>query len=141
MPDSSTNSGSCLCKAVKVTVAAASKNVGACHCSSCSKWGGGPLMAIDCGIDVLIDNEAMVTVFNSSDWAERGFCSQCGTHLFYRLKENKQYIMPVGLFDGAGSFNFDHQIFIDEKPDYYEFSNSTKNMTGEEVFAQFAQES
>ncbi len=33
---------------------------------------------------------------------------------------------------------FDHQIFIDEKPDYYSFSNKTYNVTGEEVFAQYA---
>ena len=25
----------------------------------------------------------------SSAWAERGFCKNCGSHLFYRLKENK----------------------------------------------------
>jgi hypothetical protein len=33
---------------------------------------------------------------------------------------------------------FDRQIFIDEKPEYYSFANETKNMTGAEVFAQFA---
>ena len=30
------------------------------------------------------------------------------------------------------------QIFIDEKPAYYDFANKTKNMTGAEVFAAFA---
>ena len=31
----------------------------------------------------------------------------------------------------------EHQVFIDEKPDYYSFANETKNMTGAEIFAQF----
>jgi hypothetical protein len=35
-------------------------------------------------------------------------------------------------------FIFDHQIFIDEKSEYYCFSNETQNMTGAEVFAMFA---
>ena len=48
--------------------------------------------------------------------------------------------MPVGLFDNSEELKFDHQIFIDEKPDYYSFSNETKNMTGEEVIAQFSGE-
>lgn len=29
------------------------------------------------------------------------------------------------------------QVFIDEKPAYYEFTNKTKNLTGAELFALF----
>jgi len=131
--------GSCLGGCVKVAVSAGTKEVGACHCSSCRKWSGGPLMAIDCGTNVSFDNEDAVSVFNSSDWAERGFCKHCGTHLFYRLKQSQQYIMPVGLFDGLDELLFDHQIFVDEKPAFYNFSNQTKMMTGAEVFAAFSE--
>ena len=46
--------------------------------------------------------------------------------------------MPAGLFAEEQDFDFDHQIFIESKPGYYEFGNKTKNMTGEEVFAQAA---
>ncbi|MFK7996169.1 MAG: GFA family protein [Granulosicoccus sp.] len=140
MSDSLKINGSCLCKSVNISVSVASSSVGACHCSSCRKWGGGPLLAIDCGTEVTIDTETSITVFNSSEWAERGFCTRCGTHLFYRLKENQQYSMPAGIFDDVHSLNFDHQIFIDEKPEYYDFNNDTKNMTGAEVFALYSQE-
>ena len=34
---------------------------------------------------------------------------------------------------------FDHQVFIDDKPKYYDFANKTENMTGEEVFASFSE--
>ena len=94
-------------------------------------------MAVECGTDVSFEGAEHMKVYNSSDWAERGFCQECGSHLFYRLKEQQLYIMPVGLFDGDVEFVFDHQVFIDEKPSYYCFSNETKNMTGAEVFAQF----
>ncbi|MCK5791648.1 MAG: GFA family protein [Ketobacter sp.] len=95
-------------------------------------------MAIDCGSNVQFDDQENIVAYASSDWAERGFCKQCGTHLFYRLKQTGQYIMPVGLLEGDINFDFDHQIFIDEKPAYYSFSNKTEDMTGAEVFAKFS---
>ena len=132
--------GHCLCGAVQIEANTVDTNIGACHCSTCRRWGGGPLLAVDCQQDVTFTDEAKVTTYNSSDWAERGFCSNCGSHLFYRLKHNNQYIMPVGLFEFSQEPTFDHQIFIDEKPDYYCFANDTKNMTGAEVFAAYAPE-
>lgn len=126
--------GQCVCGSVKFTSSKVNSNVGACHCSTCRNWGGGPLLAVDCGSEVLFEGRENIAIFDSSEWAERGFCSKCGSHLFYRLKHNNLHIMPVGLFGGDHTFNFDHQIFIEEKPSYYCFSNETKNMTGAEVF-------
>jgi len=130
-------SGACLCGAVRMTVKPNGTKVGACHCGMCRKWSGGPLLAIDTDSDVAIEGEDALTVFQSSDWAERGFCSRCGTHLFYRLRQGLHYALPVGLFDD-GDWVFAEQIFIDEKPTYYDFANATENMTGPEVFAKFA---
>ena len=135
-----TLAGTCLCGAVKVTAQNANTNIGACHCGTCQRWGGGPLLAVDCGQDVSFSNEDSVGRFSSSEWAERGFCKQCGTHLFYHLKGRDLYMMPAGLFSGTPDFNFDHQVFIDEKPHYYAFANNTHNMTGAEAFASFAAE-
>ena len=138
MPHTGSGEGSCLCGAVRVTAKNKTNSVSACHCKICTKWGGGPLLGVDCGSDVSFEGKENISVFNSSDWAERAFCKKCGTHLFYRLKENNQYFMPIGLFDDRKDVVFDHQIFIEEKPSFYSFANETKNMTGEEVFAQFA---
>ncbi|MGB5331897.1 MAG: GFA family protein [Woeseiaceae bacterium] len=89
--------GHCLCGKVNIMAKNASSDVGACHCKMCRRWGGGPFMEIDCGTDVEFDGEDYVSVFDSSDWAERGFCHNCGTHLFYRLKQSGQHMIPVGL--------------------------------------------
>ena len=141
MSDPIEATGSCLCGCVTLSVKKMSLQVGACHCSMCRKWGGGPLLAVDCGTEVAITGEEQVRVFDSSDWAERGFCSACGTHLFYRLKQTGQHIVSAGLFDDPPELDFDHQVFIDEKPGYYAFSNETKDLTGAEVFAMFSGES
>ncbi len=61
-----------------------------------------------------------------------------GTHLFYRLKGNNEYVVPIGLFDDQPSVSFESQIFIDEKPEYYSFANETSFMTGAEVLAKYA---
>lgn len=131
-------SGTCLCGAVKIAARNMSTEAGACHCTTCRKWGGGPFMALDCGSDVTFTGEKYIASFASSQWAERGFCKQCGTHLFYKMTESKQYFMPVGLFDEEATLVFDHQVFIDEKPAYYSFSNKTSDLTGPELFAKFS---
>ena len=41
-------------------------------------------------------------------------------------------------FDDRAGYTLASQIFIDEKPAYYDFANKTHNMTGAEVFAAFA---
>lgn len=127
----------CLCGAVELEVELSNTEIAACHCSMCRKWSGGPMLAIDSGELKSMSNESLVTRYPSSEWAERGFCSKCGTHLFYFLKPANQYHFPIGLLDSGSKYKFSHQIFIDEKPEYYSFSNETQNMTGAEVFAHF----
>ncbi len=113
-------------------------HAGTCHCGMRRKWAGGPLLAVDCGTEVSFSGEEYIKVYSSSDWAERGFCGQCTSHLFYRLKENNQHIMPVGLFKKLDDIEFDHLVFIDDIPKYYDFANKTKNITGGKVFTQFS---
>ncbi len=137
MSDLATGKGSCLCGAVQFTATSVGKTVGACHCGMCRKWGGGPLMAVGCGSDVSFEGAENISVFDSSDWAERGFCKQCGGHLFYRLKQSKQHMIPAGLFADQESFVFNHQVFIDKKPPFYSFANRTHEMTEAEVFEKF----
>lgn len=95
-------------------------------------------MEVNCGTDVEFNGSEKLTVFDSSEWAERGFCSACGSHLFYRLKGTQEHMMPVGLFDDDSDLVFKRQVFIDEKPEYYQYSNKTEDLTGAELFAQFA---
>ena len=135
MTDKTEKTGSCLCGKVKFTARKAGRAVCACHGSMCRNWGGGPLMAVDCGTDVLFEGEENISIFDSSTWAERGFCSSCGSHLFYRLKANQQHMILAGMFDDSDSFEFRHQFFIDNKPGFYSFVEDTRNMTEAEIFA------
>ena len=131
-------SGKCLCGACQFTATPVDNKIGACHCSTCRGWGGGPFMSVGCGKSVSFNADAPIKVYDSSPWAERGFCQECGSHLFYRLKGDGLYFVLAGSFDDLGQVVFDHQVFIDQKPDFYSFANQTHNMTGAEMFAKFA---
>ena len=130
--------GHCLCGAVSFTVKNMNYSVDTCHCGMCRRWGGGPLMFVDCSTDVTFEGKEYITVYDSSDWAERAFCRKCGTHLFYRLKHNQAHQMLVGQFEGQKDFHFDLQVFVDRKPAFYDFANKTREMTEAEVIEKFA---
>ena len=129
--------GHCLCKKVTIEAETVSHNIGVCHCGFCRKWAGGPMLAVEVSGKINFSGKEFITKYQSSDWAERGFCKNCGSHLFYHLLESDSYIIPVGIFSDDDDFILQHQIFIDEKPKYYNFSEKTENMTGAEVFAKF----
>ncbi|AOH35610.1 GFA family protein [Luteimonas sp. JM171] len=124
--------GSCLCGAVGVK-APGHGEVGLCHCTTCRRWGG-PMFAVHVGKEVQFSGAP--TVYPSSDWAERGFCAVCGTHLFYHLLPTGEYILSAGLFQDQ-AFKLTNEIFIDQKPGFYEFKNQTRKLTGQQVFEQF----
>ncbi len=128
--------GKCLCGAVTFSASGASSDYHACHCGMCRRWGGGPFFAAGVG-GVTFEGEDKLRRYDSSEWAERGFCGDCGTHLFYRLKGEDQYIMSVGAFDNADSFRLHGEIYIDAKPDGYAFAGDHERLTEAETIAKF----
>lgn len=129
-------SGQCLCGAVGVTATPKRPHVEACHCAMCRRWGGGAFLGVQCGDDVSFTGEDHIARYASSDWAERGFCKQCGSNLFYRFTPANNYSLPAGLFDDDGDLSLGEQIFIDEKPGWYDFAQDTVKKTGAEVIAE-----
>lgn len=127
--------GHCLCGDVTLTLEADERHAESCHCCMCLRWGGGPLFVAH-GTNLTLDNEAAITRYRSSDWAERGFCKRCGTHLFYRLLDSDFQAVPIGVLDDGGDWTLIRQIYIDAKPDYYSLAEETPRLTGAEFEAQ-----
>ncbi len=130
--------GKCLCGDVKVTITKEHKEAATCHCEMCRRWCSGPMMAIHVGKDVVFEGEDNIATYRSSEWAERAFCKTCGTSLYYRLIDADDIILAVGLLDRQQDLALTSQIFIDEKPDFYDFANETETLTGAQVFARYA---
>jgi hypothetical protein len=129
--------GRCLCGNVTITVKDVENKFGACHCDMCQVWTGGPQFGIGCGTNVEIEGKEYVTTFNSSPWAERAFCKECGTHLYYRVKQSGDYRVLAGFLKDI-SPKFDIQFFIDKKPEYYTFADQTNVMTEKQIMEYFA---
>ncbi|WP_252109267.1 MULTISPECIES: GFA family protein [unclassified Halomonas] len=134
----SEHQGRCVCGAVSITACPESLNVDVCHCATCRQWSGGPLMVASCGTHVDFKGEERISTFASSEWAQRGFCNGCGTHLFFRLNESGEYLVPVGLLQDGAAWRLKSQVFIDQKPAFYSFCERTHDLTGEELFATHA---
>lgn len=135
---SNSHTSSCLCGSVKFVVEKINPKFSVCHCQSCRTWGGGPFLAVQCGKEVKIEGNQYIKMYESSAWAARGFCSHCGTHLFYKLKKTGEYNMPLGLFPNLKDAVMDIQYFSDQRPNFYHFSNETKEMTKEEIMDYFS---
>ncbi|MEL6212551.1 MAG: GFA family protein [Pseudomonadota bacterium] len=138
----SARSGRCLCGAVAFTCTPKPHDDGvhvdACHCSMCRRLVGGPLLGVTLDGPPTIDNRESLTTYASSEWAERQFCKVCGSNLFYQLKDGGLYTVIAGALDDDADAKLTVEIFVDEKPSYYDFSQVTTKMTGAEVMAAFA---
>ena len=137
MADKDKRLGECLCGAIKLLVNIDNTDLGACHCMTCLKWSGGPLMELECGANVEFEGAENIRTYESSTWAVRGFCKQCGSHVFIKEKSSNSYGIPVGLFKDDSGISFNRQVFFDNKPSFYDFLNSTLNITSETIYQLF----
>lgn len=126
----------CLCGAVSLDVEH-DRHVHACHCRMCRTWSSGASFSLTAVKPPKIDGEESITRYRSSEWAERAFCKNCGTHLFYRFLPNDSYFVFAGLFADDADFALQKQIFIDAKAPYYDLANDTPKLTEAEFMAQF----
>lgn len=130
--------GHCLCGAVTISVPeACTHDVGVCHCGMCRQWGSGPLMAVECKQGVVIEGEENITHYRSSEWAERTFCRTCGTHLYYLLLDSQSYELSAGLFPDNQQ-RLVTQIYVESKPDFYDFSQQTPMLTEKDILEQLS---
>lgn len=79
--------GACFCRAVRFSAPTPSLWVAHCHCSMCRRAHGAPLVTwVGLRADAvqIEDGEACLRWHASSPGAERGFCSRCGSPMFFR---------------------------------------------------------
>ena len=114
--------GSCLCGAVVYQVRRFYPEIANCHCGMCRKFHGaafatyGKVQVED--LQWLAGKE-LLKVFVSSGIAERGFCSQCGSSLYYKLAgQDQQCSLALGSLDGEPDRAVDNSIFCDSRPQW-----------------------
>ncbi|NRA86314.1 MAG: GFA family protein [Rhizobiales bacterium] len=128
------NKASCDCGAVSFEIRLDAPNVGICHCASCQKISSAFYASVTYKGEIEFNGNDYINTYNSSAWATRSFCKQCGSNLFYKLKETPEYHISAALFDDKSNFTLKTQMFTDIKPDYIVLNANTENMTRQECF-------
>ena len=133
--------GGCLCGAVRFEARNVPGTFAICHCEQCRRWTGSALLEVSIKTeDLTWHGGEHIATRASSDWAERAWCKDCGTSLFFRhTKEDKWFgttALLLGLFDDASGFILSHEIFVDHKPDSFTFAGKgQKHLTRADVIA------
>lgn len=116
--------GSCLCGAVSFEVAGDLHPPDACHCRQCRKQSGHFFASTDVPrAAVTIDGADKVTWFASSERVRRGFCSVCGSTLFWDPIRRDFIGVAMGAFDTPTATHLRVHIFVAEKGDYYDLAD------------------
>lgn len=121
--------GRCECGAVAFEVTGARKEITMCHCGQCRRTSGHHWAATSAPMDQLkFTNEAGLKWFTSSAWAKRGFCSECGSSLFYRMNEEANIGIAAGCIAEPNDFVAGRHIFTADKGGYYEIADDAPHI-------------
>lgn len=117
--------GSCLCGSVQYELQGDLRNSVACHCVQCRKTSGHYVSATQVGPEQLtITKDETLRWYQSSPQAQRGFCNQCGSSLFWRHEaDNGAVSVMSGTLDGATGITTEKHIFVADKGDYYNIAD------------------
>lgn len=130
----------CLCGKTRFQAQLKNHDVHACHCSLCRRQSSGVLMTIDVEPNSLqFEDDTYLKLFQSSEWGERGFCRECGTLLFWRTQDGSYCNINVfALDEQPQDLKLTTEIYIDNKPDFYQFKYSREQLTEADVIALFS---
>jgi len=116
--------GSCLCKAVSFEVTGPLPAPSACHCTNCRKHSGHFEASTDVPRSHLtIHGSDNLAWYRSSEKVRRGFCSTCGSSLFWDPIHRDWIAIAMGAFDGSTNTKIEKHIFVANKGDYYDIKD------------------
>jgi hypothetical protein len=116
--------GSCLCGAVRFEVAGALPGPDACHCTQCRKQSGHVFVSTDVPRSAVTFHAAeTLSWYRSSEKVRRGFCSTCGSPLFWDPIHKDWIGIAMGAFDGPTGTHLKIHVHVAEKGDYYEIAD------------------
>ena len=123
--------GSCLCGRVSFVVTGNLGAADACHCVQCRKQSGHYFASTNVPRAALaVTGEEHVSWYQSSAKVRRGFCSSCGSTLFWDPPAMDWIGVAMGAFDAPTSAHLDRHIFVAEKGDYYEIADGLPQKPG-----------
>ena len=126
--------GRCLCGSVAFEFQGPVRPFTACHCRTCRRQTGHFVVATSIPTEQFeFHNREGLSWYSSSHFAERGFCSRCGSVLFYRMKDRSSIEVFAGALDDPAGIPVSHHIFAGEKGCYYELTDGLPAFAGDDT--------
>lgn len=119
--------GSCLCGGVRIEIEEPLEHAPeACHCRQCRKQSGNFLVGVNVRRTALtIIGADCVKWYPSSEKVQRGFCSVCGSTLFWKptIEGYPWTSVILGCLDTSLDLKIAKHTFVAEKGCYYEITD------------------
>lgn len=123
--------GGCYCGRVRYRAGDVKRDVTECHCSQCRKQAGHRHASVGAKTSTIeIDGADKLTWFRASVDAERGFCTTCGSHLFWRRADEDYTSILAASVDEPSGLRMAKHIFVEDKGDYYEITDDLPQFAG-----------
>jgi hypothetical protein len=122
------NTGGCLCGAVRYEIHSELAGIACCHCSKCRNFHGHfaayTLTTVD---DLKFVEERGLKWFRSeadeTPNVYRGFCSECGSSLFWDPRGEDRVAVAAGSLDEPTDLKMLGHSWVSQKGDYYEIDD------------------
>ena len=116
--------GSCQCGRVRFELSQTPTGPTACHCTQCRKQSGHFFASANVPKSaVALQGEEHLSWYRSSDKVRRGFCSHCGSWLFWEPLQRDWTSVALGAIDGPTGLALERHIFVADKGDYYQIGD------------------
>jgi hypothetical protein len=130
-PKTMEHKGGCQCGAVRYRVGGNLRDVVDCHCGQCRRiHGHAPGYTAARKAEMAIEGEENIVWYRTSDQAERGFCRNCGSSLFWRPEGRPTISIAAGSLDPPTGVKTVRHIFAADKGDYYTIADGLPQSPG-----------
>ena len=116
--------GGCLCGAVRYEILDDLRGIVNCHCSKCRRFHGsiGTYTSIKFENLSLVEQRGLKWFKSATDETpnvHRGFCSECGSSLFWHPRDQKHIAVAAGSLDDTTSLETIGHVWTSQKSGYY----------------------
>ena len=121
-------SGRCLCGGVRYEIHGDLPGISCCHCSKCRRFHGHIAAYAMTTVNELKIIEAgglkwFRSVTDETPDVYRGFCSECGSSLFWDPRGEERIAVAAGSLDEPTDLEVIGHSWISQKADYYEIND------------------
>ncbi len=109
-------SGGCLCGAVRFSIRGKLRSITVCHCAMCRRACTSVGAYTACAPDAIAISGSKLRWYRSSPIARRGFCTRCGSQLFWEPIDGDHVSVSLGSLDEPSELLVGEHIFVAHDP-------------------------